>query len=117
MGISQSEISEFEEIKRNYGILKYNQAELMLRIDNLDIDRAAIDQNFQKQQTDLKNTIDGVKTQLRELKHGYTIGKQRMDEECTELKQRSQELQESISQLKLAELRIRRGSILKYRHV
>ncbi len=113
MGSGQSSIDKITELRRQYGQLKYEQNDIKQRLDKLDIDRAMIDQCFQKQQTDLKNMIDELKGRLRELKHEYTVSKYKIDEDQQELTQRIQELNQSVTEIKVSELRVRNNSFIK----
>ncbi len=112
MGATQSEIAELDELRRKYGTLKSCQNELTESIDKLDQHRASVDQMFQKQQADLKNAIDGIKTHLREIKHEYAIAKSGIDDKQEELKNRMYELKSALDEIKIAEMRHRHGSFM-----
>ncbi len=107
MGANQSDSNELEDLKHKYGILKHTNNEITQRLHKLDLERASIDQQFQKQHADFKNTIDGVKSQLRELRHEHDVRKQQIDEDFAELKQRQEELQQGLSEIKISEIRLR----------
>ncbi len=115
MGSSQSDIDDIDNLRRKYGALKQAEQELSERLDRLDIDRASIDQHFQKQCSDIKNVIDDVKKELRQAKQDYNIQKQNIDEEQTELRHRLQEMRESLCEVKIGEMRHRHSSIIKHR--
>ncbi len=107
MGSTQSEIIEYDELKHKYGMLKTENNELMERMESLDKKRNEAEQVFKAQCEIIDNKIKELHNLLQELKHEYSESKRQIDDNQSALKDRLYEVNNSINEIKLSEMRIR----------
>ncbi len=107
MGSTQSEIIEYDELKSKYGMLKTENNELMERMESLDKKSNEAEQVFKAQCEIIDNKIKELHNLLQELKHEYSESKRQIDDNQSALKDRLYEVNNSINEIKLSEMRIR----------
>ncbi len=108
MGSTQSEIIEYDELKRKYGMLKTENNELMERMESLDKKSNEAEQVFKAQCEIIDNKINNeLHSLLQKLKHEFSESKRQIDDNQSALKDRLYEVNNSINEIKLSEMRIR----------
>ncbi len=108
MGATQSEV---DAMARECRELKREQANLMIRMDNLDAARDRLTTQFTTRHVELDR-------QLTELRQDYAIAIHALNEDHDELKQQVEDIKTAINNLRESELSYKsgRGSFLRRKH-
>lgn len=118
MGIAQSYATEYDELRHKYGTIKSEHNELTERVSILDEKSEEVDCQFNGKCISLTNKLEELQNALRELKHEYVTTKREIEDNQSSLKDRIYELNNSLNEIKILDLRMkkRKSSSFLHRH-